>query len=189
MANAKPFWRDVWAQVTATLIGAAILALVAAWRWSDVKPYLSGTWGWLSGNANITRGGLLALVLALVVLLLVCAVALAVAAVSQTAKKPEKGHSVDLSAVAKSLTAIQRSALSILFHRWPGRVRLDTLHELICDEGIETSRAHVAREIEILELTGAVEQNRSRYYWMTDWGRDWLLDTDKAARATQTPSS
>lgn len=65
MADETPFWRDVWVQVTATLIAAALIALVTASHWSDVKPYLSGAWGWLSGNANITRGGLLALLLVL----------------------------------------------------------------------------------------------------------------------------
>lgn len=160
-----------------TLIGVAVAATIAAWRWSDVKRYLASVWsaaGYLSGTVQVHRWALFTLLL---VGLLVLALALALAIVWW--RQRSKGFNP---------TAVQLMAMAVLLRRYDETTTLAQLDEelKLLTQSLG-GKAFLARQMEDLERAHMVRIDRTgrggRYYALSTPGRDWYLHQIKHARA------
>jgi len=180
MQDAKPpFWREVWIQVTAGLIVAGILAVVATWRWQDIKPYLVRMWalslgaaGYLGSTAQVRRWALLALAAACVVL-----PAMITKLVSWWLARRREEVLALVVPHDFSPTVLQRTVIVLILEKYPYNISLDDAALSMSGRipGQHVTRAQAEQVLEELCSASLIAPVRAGQYRMTRAGRDWAL--------------
>jgi hypothetical protein len=180
MQDAKPpFWREVWIQVTAGLIVAGVLAIVATWRWQEIKAYLESVSAlvaraacYLGGTAQVRRWVLLAV-------LAVCVVLPAMIA-RLVSWWHARRRAEELALVVPydfSPSVLQRAVIVLMLEKYPYSIRLDEAAFSMSGRipGQHMSRAQAEQVLEELCHASLIAPLRNGQYRMTRAGRDWVL--------------
>jgi hypothetical protein len=175
-------WRGEKSSVPQKITSVLIIVAPPALLWWRLGTKLTD---WLTTKVELTRSWLIMLV----VFPLIMGFAVGPImlwwqrrkTVVEPAVKPEVPAKVAVEAFKWS--ELRGLTLTVLLDRYGQRTDLDQLYALVrpASENMRLiSTAHIAREMEAAERASIVRIDRLgetvRYYYLTDHGRDWLLD-------------
>jgi hypothetical protein len=190
--RAKDYLWQIIVGTVSTVLGGVVLAL----NWTAVKAFFGDVGTWLMGTTEVYR------VVMIADFLVLTAAVFSWAALWRHRSRASSAPVV--APVAKPVvtpprlpadfdpTHLQIAIILVLMQQWQQQTSLQNVVDMV--EGVKPDllpqlgdKAHVARELEILEAANVVSVDRLPanygYYHLTPLGRDWAIKRMETAKA------